>query len=140
MYMRILKISLGVLLGVFLGALAAQSVLVILGRGQTYSPVTDLLIFIVAVICGAYGGRFVKKRVKNESVSSNSSMKTLKVVGGFILGWLITSVFTRQMILIISGAEITRTSDIIGSLAALSGGITGGVITYKRVNLKKYED
>ena len=67
-------------------------------------------------------------------------MKTLKVVGGFILGWLITSVFTRQMILIISGTEITRTSDIIGSLAALSGGITGGVITYKRVNLKKYED
>lgn len=140
MCMRSLKILLGVLLGVFLGALAAQSVLVILGRGQTYSPVTDLLIFIVVVICGAYGGRFVKKRVKNESVSSNSSMKTLKVVGGFILGWLITSVFTRQMILIISGTEITRTSDIIGSLAALSGGITGGVITYKRVNLKKYED
>jgi len=140
MQMRILKISLGVLLGVFLGALAAQLVLVILGRGQTYSPVTDLLIFIVVVICGAYGGRFVQKRVKNESVASNSSIKTLKVVGGFILGWLIASIFTRQMILIISGIEITRTSDIIGSLAALSGGIAGGVITYKRVNLQKYED
>jgi hypothetical protein len=138
--MRFLKISLGVLLGVFIGGLAAQTVLVILGRGQIYSPINDLFMLIVTVICGAYGGKFVQRRQKNENVESNSSIKILKVIGGFILGWLLVSGFTRQLILISSGAEISRTTDIIQSLAALCGGITGVVITYKRVNLKKYED
>jgi hypothetical protein len=41
---------------------------------------------------------------------------------------------------LISQSEISRTTDIIRVIVSLCGGIIGGVITYKRVNLKKYED
>jgi hypothetical protein len=64
-------------------------------------------------------------------------MKILKVVGGFLLGWLLASVSTIGLI---SQSEISRTTDIIRIIVSLCGGIIGGVITYKRVNLKKYED
>jgi len=135
--MKILKISLGVLLGCLLGAFATQSVLLILGRSQNYSPVTDLFLFIVVVICGVYGGGFVQKRVNNESVASNSPMKILKVVGGCFLGFFLASVFIRA---IFSQLEVSRTTAIIGLIVSLCSGITGAVITYKRVNLQKYED
>jgi hydrogenase maturation factor HypE len=64
-------------------------------------------------------------------------MKTLKVIGGFLLGWLLASAVTIGLI---PQSEISRTTDIIGAVVSLCGGIIGGVITYKRVNLKKYED
>jgi len=68
---------------------------------------------------------------------SNGFMKTLKVVGGFLLGWFLASAST---VVLISQSEISRTTDIIRVIVSLCGGIIGGVITYKRVNLKKYED
>ena len=136
-YMRILKISLGVLLGVFLGALALKTVLVILGRDQIDSPVTHILRFTVVVIGGVYGGGFVQKRVDKESVASNSPIKILKFVGGFFLGFFLASLFTGGLI---RQLEISRTTDIIGLIVSLCSGIAGAVITYKRVNLKKYED
>ena len=135
--MRILKISLGVLLGVFLGALALKTVLIILGRDQIDSPINHILRVIVVVICGVYGGGFVQKRVNNESVASNNPLKILKVVGGFFLGFFLASVFIGGLI---RQLEISRTTDIIGIIVAVCSGITGAVITYKRVNLKKYED
>jgi hypothetical protein len=135
--MKILKISLGVLLGVFLGALVAQSVLIILGKGEIYSPSTHIFRITVVVICGAYIGGFVQKRVNDESVTSNSPLKILKVVGGFFLGFFLASVFSSALI---SQSEISRTTDIIRLIVSVCGGITGAVITYKRVNLKKYED
>ena len=64
-------------------------------------------------------------------------MKILKVVGGFFLGFFLASIFTSGLI---SQSEISRTTDIIRLTVSLCCGITGGVITYKRVNLKKYED
>jgi hypothetical protein len=64
-------------------------------------------------------------------------MKIWKVVGGFFLGWFLASALTIGLI---SQSEISRTIDIIRIIVSLCGGITGGVITYKRVNLKKYED
>jgi hypothetical protein len=64
-------------------------------------------------------------------------MKILKVVGGFFLGFFLASIFTVGLI---SQSEISRTTDIIRLVASLCGGITGAVIIYKRVNLKKYED
>jgi hypothetical protein len=137
MQMKILKISLGVLLGVFLGALVAQTVLILLGSGQTYSPVADVFRITVVVICGAYGGGFVQKRVNGESLASNSPIKILKVVGGFFLGFFLASAFNRALF---SQLEISRTTQIIGIIVVLCSGITGAVITYKRVNLKKYED
>jgi|694.fasta_scaffold56952_1 hypothetical protein len=137
MQMKIVKISLGVLLGVFLGALVAQTVLIVLGSGQTYSPVADVFRITVVVTCGAYGGGFVQKRVNSESLASNSSIKILKVVGGFFLGCFLASAFNRALF---SQIEISRTTQIIGIIAVLCSGITGAVITYKRVNLKKYED
>jgi len=36
--------------------------------------------------------------------------------------------------------EITRTTDIIQVLTALCGGIVGAIITFKKVNFKKFED
>ena len=137
MCMRSLKISLGVLLGVFLGALALKTVLVILGRDQIDSPVTHILRFTVVVIGGAYVGGFVQKRVNDESVRSNSPLKILKVVGGFFLGFFLASFFSSALF---SQSEISRTTDIIRLIVSVCGGITGAVITYKRVNLKKYED
>jgi len=65
---------------------------------------------------------------------SNNPMKTLKVVGGFLLGWFLASAST---VVLISQSEISRTTDIIRVIVSLCGGIIGGVITYKRVNLKK---
>ncbi len=135
--MKILKISLGVLLGVFLGALVAHTVLMLLGSGQAYSPVTHIFRITVVVIFGAYGGGFVQKRVNSESLASNSPIKILKVVGGFFLGFFLASVLTRALF---SQLEVSRTTQIIGIIAVLCSGITGAVITYKRVNLKKYED
>ena len=135
--MKILKISLGVLLGVFLGALALKTVLIILGRDQIDSPITHILRFIVVVICGVYGGGFVQKRVNNESIGSNSPMKILKVVGGFFLGFFLAGFFTTALI---SKLEISRTTDIIRLIVGVCSGITGAVIIYKRVNLQKYED
>jgi len=64
-------------------------------------------------------------------------MKTLKVIGCFLLGLLLATAFTNGLI---SQSEISRTTDIIRIIVSLGGGIIGGVITYKRVNLKKYED
>ena len=135
--MKILKISLGVLLGVFLGALVAQSALIILGKGEIYSPSTHIFRITVVVICGAYVGGFVQKRVNDESVRSNSPLKILKVVGGFFLGFFLASFFSSALF---SQSEISRTTDIIRLIVSVCGGITGAVITYKRVNLKKYED
>jgi len=135
--MKILKISLGVLLGFFLGALVAGTVLIILGRNQIDSPVTHIFRITIVVICGVYGGGFVQKRVNNESVASNSPMKILKVVGGCFLGFFLASVFIRA---IFSQLEVSRTTAIIGLIVSFCSGITGAVITYKRVNLQKYED
>jgi len=64
-------------------------------------------------------------------------MKILKVVGGFFLGFFLASASTSALI---PQSEISPTTDIIRLIVSLSGGIIGGVITYKRVNLKKYED
>ena len=115
----------------------AQSALIILGKGEIYSPSTHIFRITVVVICGAYVGGFVQKRVTDESVRSNSPLKILKVVGGFFLGFFLASFFSSALF---SQSEISRTTDIIRLIVSVCGGITGAVITYKRVNLKKYED
>jgi mannose/fructose/N-acetylgalactosamine-specific phosphotransferase system component IID len=67
-------------------------------------------------------------------------MKILKTIGGFILGWLVASVVARSFMLGLGQTEITRTTDIIQVFTALCGGIVGAIITFKKVNFKKFED
>ena len=66
-------------------------------------------------------------------------MKTLKIIGGVLLGWICGS---APVAVIFMGAGLTgtRSADLIQVGVALFGAILGGILTYKRVNLKKYTD
>jgi hypothetical protein len=66
-------------------------------------------------------------------------MKTLKIIGGVLLGWLCGS-GPVSIIFMTAGLTGTRSADLIQLSVAFFGAVMGGVITYKKVNLKKYTD
>ena len=66
-------------------------------------------------------------------------MRTLKIIGGVLLGWLCGSA-PVSFIFMAAGLTGTRSADLIQVSVAFFGAVLGGVITYKKVSLKKYTD
>jgi hypothetical protein len=66
-------------------------------------------------------------------------MKTLKITGGVLLGWICGSA-PVSIISMSAGLTGTRSADLIQVSVAFCGAVLGGVITYKKVNLEKYRD
>ena len=67
-------------------------------------------------------------------------MKTLKIIGGFFLGWLAVSVPMTIVLMAAGLGGISRTSDLIKVISAFCGGLLGSFLTYKKVNQKIFED
>jgi hypothetical protein len=67
-------------------------------------------------------------------------MKILKIVGGFIIGWVIASIITSTTLAILGMTEISSTTDTIKVTMGLIGGTLGTLIAYKKANPKNYED
>jgi len=63
-------------------------------------------------------------------------MRILKIISGFMIGWVIASIITSTTLAILGMSEISSTTDTIKVTMGLIGGTLGTFIASKKVNPK----